>query len=204
MKTRSLWSLLLTVAPLRFPQETVAVAKLLPDFAKYTGLRPDFGRMEPTLSDPAVFQQYGMVVGLPDVRQVNALETLNLRGERSITCKGEFDRHPSKGALPAGAPPECEKLRQQPDALERAAELDAQYGREPDLKAMPRYCVPMSFKAVYDAAVKLQRALPFNIGFLAAPGDEASVIEVASAYENATHHRRAPAGFGELKGAHVS
>ena len=35
--------------------------------------------------------------------------------------------------LPKGAPPECEKFRQQPDALERAAELDAQYGSNPDL-----------------------------------------------------------------------
>jgi amidase len=138
-------------APLAFPVESVPVTRLVADYAKYTGPKPDFGRMEPTMSDPSVQQQYGLVVGLPNARQVNALETLNIRGERSVTCKGAFDAHPSTGPLPAGAPPACEKFRQYPDALERAAELDRQYGRKPDLKALPLYCVPMSFKAVYDA-----------------------------------------------------
>ena len=71
-----------------------------------------------------------MRVGIPDVGQVNALETLNIRGERSVTCKGKFDAHPSTGPLPADAPPACEEFRQQPDALERAAELDAKYGTQ--------------------------------------------------------------------------
>jgi hypothetical protein len=64
-----------------------------------------------------------------EIGQINALETLNIRGERSVTCKGKFDLHPSKGPLPKGRASVCEKFRQQPDALERAAELDAQYGR---------------------------------------------------------------------------
>ena len=72
----------------------------------------------------------GMRVGMPNAGQINALETLNIRGERSVTCKGAFDAHPSTGPLPAGAPPTCEAFRQQPDALERAAELDAQYGTQ--------------------------------------------------------------------------
>ena len=91
--------------------------------------------MEPTASDPAVQQQYGMIVGIPNAGQLRALGMLNVRGERSVTCKGDFDRHPSKGPLPAGAPAVCEEFRKQPDALERAAELDAQYGRNPDLAA---------------------------------------------------------------------
>ena len=37
-----------------------------------------------------------------------------------------------------------------PDALERAAELDAQYGKAPDLAALPMYCVPFSFKDPFD------------------------------------------------------
>ena len=45
-----------------------------------------------------------MLVGLPDAGQLNALATLNIRGERSVTCKGEFDRHPDDGPLPPGAP----------------------------------------------------------------------------------------------------
>ena len=85
--------------------------------------------------------QMGMRVGIPNAGQLNALETLNIRGERSVTCKGAFDAHPSTGPLPAGAPAACEAFRKQPDALERAAELDAQYGRNPDLAALPMYCV---------------------------------------------------------------
>ena len=110
----------------------------------------EFGRMEPTSSDPAVQQQYGMTVGIPNAGQVRALGMLNIRGQRSVTCKGDFDRHPSAGPLPAGAPKVCEEFRKQPDALERAAELDAQYGRNPDLQNMPMYCIPFSFKDSYD------------------------------------------------------
>jgi len=138
-------------APLKFPTDTIAIGKHVPDFAKYKGPTPDFGRMEPTMSDSSVQQQYGMVAGIPNAKQVNALDTLNIRGERSVSCKGKFDAHPSTGPLPAGAPPECEKFRQYPDALEYAAELDKKYGKNPDTKTMPLYCVPMSFKAVYDA-----------------------------------------------------
>jgi Asp-tRNA(Asn)/Glu-tRNA(Gln) amidotransferase A subunit family amidase len=138
--------------PLAFPTETVAIAALVPSFASYKGDAPDFGRMEPTASDPSVMQQFGMVAGIPNAGQVNALETLNIRGERSVTCKGDFDKHPSAGPLPAGAPAACEAFRKQPDALERAAELDRLFGRNPDLTKMPLYCVAMSFKAVYDSA----------------------------------------------------
>lgn len=137
-------------SPLKFPTETVAVSKILPNFDKYKGLPLEYGRLEPTASDPKVVQQYGMIVGIPDAGQVNALSTLNIRGERSVTCQGAFDAPPGK-PLPANAPAACEKFRQQPDALERAAELDKQYGRHPDLKKMPMYCAVMSFKDVYDA-----------------------------------------------------
>jgi amidase len=137
-------------AALTFPTETVAAADLFPDFAKYKGDVPDFGRMEPTMSDPTVQQQYGMLAGIPNAGQVNALEVLNIRGERSVTCKGAFDAHPSAGPLPSGAPAACEEFRKLPDALETAAALDAKYGRNPDLGAMPLYCAALSFKAVYD------------------------------------------------------
>ena len=113
------------MAPLRFPTETVEASTILPDLDKYRGPPLEFGRMEPTASDPSVQQQYGMIAGKPDAGQLNALATLNIRGERSVTCRGEFDRHPSAGPLPPGAPPVCEEFRRLPDALERAAELDA-------------------------------------------------------------------------------
>jgi Asp-tRNA(Asn)/Glu-tRNA(Gln) amidotransferase A subunit family amidase len=38
-----------------------------------------------------------------------------------------------------------------PDALERADELDKQYGRNPDLAALPMYCAVFSLKDWYDA-----------------------------------------------------
>jgi Asp-tRNA(Asn)/Glu-tRNA(Gln) amidotransferase A subunit family amidase len=137
-------------APLRFPTETVKASTILPDLDKYKGKPLEYGRMEVTASDPSVEQQYGMIVGIPNAGQVNALATLNIRGERSVTCRGDFDRHPSQGPLPPGAPPVCEVFRHYPDALERAAELDATYGRNPDLEKMPMYGVVFSFKDPFD------------------------------------------------------
>ena len=139
-------------SPVSFPTSTLAIASVLPKFEDYTGMPLDFGRMEPTMSDPAVQQQYGMVAGLPDAGQINALSTLNIRGERSVSCKAECDRTPAAGPLPASCPAFCETFRRQPDALERATELDHRYGRHPDLQSMPMYCVAFSFKDVYDTS----------------------------------------------------
>ena len=136
--------------PIRFPTETAKAATVLPDLDRYAGPPLEYGRMEATASDPAVQQQFGMIVGKPNAGQVNALATLNIRGERSVTCRGDFDRHPSMGPLPADAPPVCELFRHLPDALERAAELDATHGRNPDLEAMPMYGVVFAFKDSFD------------------------------------------------------
>jgi amidase len=137
-------------APLSFPTDTAAASAIFPDLDKYRGPPLEFGRTEPTASDPSVSQQYGMIAGKPDAGQLNALATLNIRGERSVTCKGEFDRHPSLGPLPPGAPSVCDEFRRQPDALERAAELDAKYGANPPLDELPMYGVVFSFKDPFD------------------------------------------------------
>src|SRR5579885_1650304 len=137
-------------APLAFPTETVKASDVLPDLDKYKGPPLEFGRMEATASDPSVMQQFGMTVGKPNAGQVNALATLNIRGERSVTCRGDYDLHPSKGPLPKGAPPVCEYFRHLPDALEQAAALDAAYGRNPPLDEMPMYGVVFSFKDPFD------------------------------------------------------
>src|SRR6266852_557571 len=137
-------------AALAFPTATVKASTIFPDHDKYRGPPLEFGRMEATASDPSVEQQYGMIVGRAEAGQLNALSTLNIRGERSVTCKGDFDRHPSEGPLPPGAPPVCEVFRHLPDALERAAELDARYGNNPDVAAMPMYGVVFSFKDPFD------------------------------------------------------
>jgi amidase len=133
-----------------FPTHSVKASETLPDLDKYKGPPLEYGRMEATASDPGVHQQFGMIAGIANGGQVNALATINIRGERSVTCRGDFDRHPSLGPLPPGAPPVCEYFRHLPDALERAAELDATYGRTPDLEKMPMYGVVFSFKDPFD------------------------------------------------------
>ncbi|MCC6984090.1 MAG: hypothetical protein IT535_12515 [Bauldia sp.] len=137
-------------APIEFPTETVAASTIFPDLDQYAGLPLDYGRMEPTVSNPEAYAQMGMRVGIPNAGQINALETLNIRGERSVSCAGDFDAHPSTGPLPAGAPPECEEFRQQPDALELAAALDEQYGTSPPLDTMPLYCISVALKDPYE------------------------------------------------------
>ncbi|MCP5144944.1 MAG: amidase [Gammaproteobacteria bacterium] len=136
--------------PLTFPTQTVAARTLLPDLDDYEGPPIDFGRLEATASNPAAQQQYGFVTGIAGLSQVNALNTLNIRGERSATCSAECDAAPGNGALPAYCPRACEQFRRQPDALETAAALDARFGRNPDLEKMPMYCIAMSFKDVFD------------------------------------------------------
>src|SRR5262245_1114665 len=91
-------------APLTFPTKTTRASAIFPDLDQYRGKPLDFGRIEPTVSDPNVMAQAGMRVGIPNAGQLNALATLNLRGERSVTCKGPLDAHPSTGPLPPGAP----------------------------------------------------------------------------------------------------
>jgi amidase len=135
---------------LKFPSQTVAARSILPDLDLYKGKPLEFGRMESTASDPQVYQQYGMITGINDGDQLNALGTLNIRGERSVTCRGDYDRHPNDGPLPSDAPAVCEIFRRQPDALERAKELDSEYGINPDLEKMPMYGVVFSFKDPFD------------------------------------------------------
>src|SRR5690349_14909430 len=65
-------------APLKFPTETLPASHFFQDFGKYKGPPLEFGRMEATASDPTVQQQYGMIAGIPNARQVNALATLNI------------------------------------------------------------------------------------------------------------------------------
>jgi Asp-tRNA(Asn)/Glu-tRNA(Gln) amidotransferase A subunit family amidase len=137
-------------APLVFPTATVKASDLLPDLDRYQGPPLEYGRMEPTASDPRAKQQFGMIVGIPDAGQVNALATLNIRGERSVTFRGDYDRHPDDGPLPPDAPSGAEIFRRWPDALEQAAALDAQYGRNPDLQKLPLYGVVFSFKDSFD------------------------------------------------------
>ena len=179
--------------PLTFPTQTVAASTIFPDLDQYRGLPLDLGRMESTVSDPGVKQQAGMRVGIPNAGQVNALETLNIRGERSVTCKGAFDAHPSTGPLPAGAPPQCEAFRRQPDALERAAELDEEYGRNPDVRKLPMYCVTVALKDPFDTKdMRSTSGSDVNFAMDAPPFDSTIAARLrekgAIVYAKATSH----------------
>src|SRR4051812_2395306 len=59
-------------APITFPTQTVAVSTIFSRFDEYAGLPFELGRMEPTISDPSVPQQWGMRVGIPNAGQLNA------------------------------------------------------------------------------------------------------------------------------------
>ena len=162
-----------------FPASTTAIGSVLPKFDEYAGPPIDFGRMDATSSDPAVHQQYGMIVGVRNAGQINALSTLNIRGERSVSCKAQCDTVPAAGPLPASCPKACEDFRKQPDALERAAALDAKYGRHPDLKALPMYCIAFSFKDVYDTAdMRSTGGGDVNYAMDAPPQDSTIVAEL--------------------------
>jgi amidase len=162
-----------------FPSSTTAIGSILPNFDEYAGPPIDFGRLEPTRSDPTVHQQYGMVVGIRSAGQINALSTLNIRGERSVSCKAACDDPPASGPLPASCPKACDDFRKRPDALESAAALDAKYGRHPDLKAMPMYCVAFSFKDVYDTAdMRSTGGGDVNYAMDAPPQDSTIVAEL--------------------------
>src|SRR4029079_10082377 len=69
---------------------------------------------------------------------------------RSVPCCVKLDPPPAVAPLPPGAPPVCEYFRHFPDALERAAELDAQFGSHPDLETLPMYGIVFSFKDSFD------------------------------------------------------
>ena len=166
-------------SPQVFPTDTVPVSSILPNLDQYVGLPLDLGRMETTRSDPSVQQQMGMRVGIRDVGQLNALETINIRGERSVSCKAECDAHPSSGALAEHCPLKCADFRLQPDALERAAELDAQYGNKPDLKKLPMYCITVAAKDPFDTKdMRTTANSDVNFAMDAPPFDSTSIAQL--------------------------
>ena len=70
-------------AALSFPRQTIKASTVLPNLDRYKGPPLEYGRMDATASDPDVSQQFGMIVGKSNAGQVNALATINIRGERS-------------------------------------------------------------------------------------------------------------------------
>jgi len=82
--------------------------------------------------DPASGRQLGDIEPIANAGKVNALITLNLRGKRSETDK--TDNNPAM-----------------PDALEAAAQLDAEFARTGRLKG-PLHGIPFAIKDQFDTA----------------------------------------------------
>ena len=129
----------------------MALSKIVPDFDKYTGQTPDFGRMEPTASDPSVHQQYGMVVGIPNAGQVNALETLEHPRRAFGDLQGQVRCSAGQSRCRRVRPRPARNSASNPMRSRPQPRSTSKYGRNPDLKAMPMYCVAMSYKGIYDA-----------------------------------------------------
>ena len=106
--------------------------------------------MEATASKPDVQQQFGMIVGIPNAGQLNAIGTLNIRGERSVTCWGEFDRHPSLGPLPPARRRSASSSASSPTRWSAPPSSTRRSARNPDLEKMPMYGVVFSFKDPFD------------------------------------------------------
>jgi len=162
-----------------YPTATIPITDVVPDFftAPYTGTPLDFGRMDTPISDPTIEQQFGMLVAIPDAGQLNAFATLNIRGERSVTCQAECDA--ASGSLPGSCPAVCSDFRELPDALERAAELDEEFGDDPPLDELPMYCIPFSFKDMYDTKdMRSTAGADINYAMDAPPFDARHVAQV--------------------------
>ena len=133
------------------PNDAGDSKSFFPNISQYTGTPLQPGTMQPTLSDPSKLQMYGTIRGKKNAGQLRSLNTVNIRGERSVTCKDACDADPSSGPLPSSCSQACNAFRAQPDAIERARDLDRQFGTNPDLAALPLYCTPFSIKDIFDA-----------------------------------------------------
>ena len=143
------------------------------------------------MSDPSVYQQYGMVVGIPNAGQVNALEVAqhprrafgHLQGQ--VRCPAG---HAAAGRRARGlrGVPQAARMRSK-----RAAALDAKYGRNPDLKAMPLYCVAMANKGIYDAKdMRTTGGADVNYAMDAPPKDSTLVAAAARRPARSSMRRR--------------
>ena len=94
------------------------------------------------MSDPERHgTRWACASGMPDAGQLNALETLNIRGERSVTCKGAFDAHPSTGPLPPARRRRARRFASSPTRWSAPPSSMRSTARNPDLRRMPMYCV---------------------------------------------------------------
>ena len=75
---------------------------------------------------------------------------LNIRGERSVTCKGDRDRHPSQGRCRRARPPCARSSGSSPMRSSAPRSSTRSTASNPDLAAMPMYCIPFSFKDPFD------------------------------------------------------
>ncbi|MSP40975.1 MAG: amidase [Deltaproteobacteria bacterium] len=166
------------VAPVN-PNDANDSKNHFPDIAKYSGTPMQPGALQATISDPSKQQTYGYIRGVKNTGQLRSLNTVNVRSERSVTCKATCDLHPSKGPLPSTCSQSCEAFRAQPDGIERARELDRRFGANPNLTAMPLYCAPFSIKDIFDAKdMRSTGGADVNYAIDAAPMDSTIVAQL--------------------------
>jgi amidase len=166
------------VAPVN-PNDASDPKSFFPDVAKYTGTPLQPGVLQATISDPAKQQTYGYIRGVKNAGQLRSLSTVNIRGERSATCNATCDLQPSKGPLPGHCSQTCETFRAQPDGIERARELDRRFGANPNLAAMPLYCVAFSIKDIFDTKdMRSTGGADVAYGMDAAPADSTIVAQL--------------------------
>ena len=166
------------VAPVN-PNDASDPKNFFPEVDKYTGTPLQPGVLQATISDPAKQQTYGYIRGVKNARQLRSLSTVNIRGERSTTCKTTCDLHPSQGPLPGTCSQACAAFRAQPDGLERARELDRRFGANPNLVAMPLYCTPFSIKDIFDTKdMRSTGGADVAYGMDAAPADSTIVAQL--------------------------
>ena len=120
-----------------------------------------------------------MVVGRPDAGQLNALESLNIRGERSVSCKAACDTNPASGPLPQAVRPPAKhfagnrtRSNAPPNWINNTA------GNRISV-TLPMYCAVIAVKDWYD--VKDMRSTSgndVNYAMDAAPKDSTVVGEL--------------------------
>jgi amidase len=134
-------------------------------------------------------------LALSKVMQENKLDVLVMTNIPAPVERNEYARDPTtKDVRPNG--PSITDLLGVPEIIIPSGYnqivYEAQYALSADTKSYN--AVPGTVESM------LANPLPTSLMFWGGPGDEPEILQVASAYEAATHHRAPPSDFGPLPG----
>ena len=91
-----------------------------------------------------------MIVGIPNAGQLRALDTINCAASARSPARATFDKAPVGGSAAGRRAGRCESSASCPTRSSGRPSSTPQYGRTPDLAAMPMYCIPFTFKDSFD------------------------------------------------------